>query len=115
MSIKHFVIARILRSVASLALAATPSLSSLHAQAVQGLDAVRVAGGINLPLFIGAPPGDTARLFVVQQTGEIRIIDLATGTVKEPPFLDLSGIVTTAGEEGLLGLAFDPAYATNGR
>src|SRR5712691_11425730 len=113
MSIKHFVIARILRSVASLALAATPSLSSLHAQAVQGLDAVRVAGGFNLPLFIGAPPGDTARLFIVQQSGEIRIIDLATKTIKPVPFLDLSGVVSLSGEEGLLGLAFDRNYATN--
>jgi glucose/arabinose dehydrogenase len=94
--------------------AAAP-LSTAHAQAVQGLDAVRVAGGFVLPLFVTAPPGDTARLFVVQQTGQIRIIDLATGTVKEPPFLDLSGIVTTIGEEGLLGLAFDPNFASNGR
>ena len=101
--------------VAILLLAATAPVSSLHAQAVQGLDAVRVAGGFNLPLFIGAPPRDTARLFVVQQTGEIRIIDLATGTVKPIPFLDLSGVISLSGEEGLLGLAFDPNYATNGR
>ena len=62
-----------------------------------------------------APPGDTSRLFVVQQSGEIRIIDLTTGTVKPTPFLDLSDVVAFSGEEGLLGLAFDPKYATNGR
>jgi glucose/arabinose dehydrogenase len=94
---------------------ATAPLGTLNAQAVQGLDAVLVAGGFSLPLFVTAPPGDTARLFVVQQSGEIRIIDLATGTVKEPAFLDLSGVVSLAGEEGLLGLAFDPDYATNGK
>ncbi|MBA2435936.1 MAG: PQQ-dependent sugar dehydrogenase [Chthoniobacterales bacterium] len=88
------------------------SLSSVNAQAVQGLDAVLVAGGFNLPLYATAPPRDRARLFVVQQKGQIRIIDLASGTVKEPPFLSIS--VATTGEQGLLGLAFDPNYATNG-
>jgi glucose/arabinose dehydrogenase len=91
------------------------ALSSLHAQAVQGLDAVRVAGGFNSPVFMAAPPGDTGRLFVVQQSGEIRIVDLATSTVKPTPFLDLSDVVVFSGEQGLLGLAFDPNYATSGR
>ncbi|MDQ3115299.1 MAG: PQQ-dependent sugar dehydrogenase [Verrucomicrobiota bacterium] len=88
------------------------SISSADAQAVRGLDAVRVAGGFNLPVFATAAPRDKARLFVIQQSGQIRIIDLASGTVKEPPFLSIS--VSTSGEEGLLGLAFDPNYATNG-
>ena len=100
---------------ASLLLIAAISPSSLRAQAVEGLDAVRLAGGFNLPVFLTAPPGDTSRLFVVQQSGEIRIIDLATQTVKATPFLDLSDVVSLQGEEGLLGLAFDPNYATNGR
>ena len=98
--------------VASLLVAASSGVA--HAQTVR-LDAVRVAGGFNLPLFITAPPGDTARLFVVEQTGAIRIIDLASRTVKPAPFLDLSDVVATIGEEGLLGLAFDRNYATNGR
>jgi glucose/arabinose dehydrogenase len=106
---------RISRCLAVACLLVPASLCSLRAQAVRGLDAVRVAGGFNLPLFITAPPGDTARIFIVQQSGEIRIVDLATGMVKEPPFLDLSDIVSIVGEEGLLGLAFDPNYATNGR
>ncbi len=95
-----------------LCLLAAASLSPVKAQAVRGLDAVRVAGGFNLPVFATAAPRDKARLFVVQQSGQIRIIDLASGTVKEPPFLSLS--VSTAGEEGLLGLAFDSNYSSNG-
>jgi hypothetical protein len=91
------------------------SIATLHAQRLPSLDAVLVAGGFYLPLFITAPPGDTARLFIVQQNGEIRIIDLATKTIKPVPFLDLSGVVSLAGEEGMLGLAFDRNYATNGR
>ncbi len=100
---------------ASFLLMAAVSTSSLRAQAVEGLDAIRLAGGFNSPLFLTAPPGDTSRLFVVQQSGEIRIIDLISQTVKPIPFLDLSGVVSVSGEEGLLGLAFDPNYATNGR
>jgi hypothetical protein len=107
--------ARRLGGVASLLLASAAPIASLQAQAVQGLDAARVAGGFSLPVFMTAPPGDTGRLFVVQQSGEIRIIDLTTRTVKPTPFLDLSAIVSLSGEEGLLGLAFDPNYATSGR
>ena len=46
------------------------------------------------------------------RAAQIRIIDLASGTVKEPPFLSIA--VATSGEQGLLGLAFDPNYASNG-
>jgi glucose/arabinose dehydrogenase len=108
-------IARGLRPGLACLLATAAAFSSLHAQAVEGLDAVRVAGGLNSPVFVTAPPGDTSRLFVVQQSGEIRIIDLTTGTVKPTPFLDLSDVVAFSGEQGLLGLAFDPNYASNGR
>jgi streptogramin lyase/Ca2+-binding RTX toxin-like protein len=76
--------------------------------------ATRVAAGLSQPLFAGAPPGDTSRLFVVEKTGLIKILDLATGQVLATPFLDVSGQISTAGERGLLGLAFDPNYATNG-
>ncbi len=108
-------LARFIRGTFSLLLAASASISALHAQAVPGLDANRLVGGFNLPLFVTAPHGDTRRLFVVQQSGEIRIVDLTTRTVKPTPFLDLSGEVSLNDEEGLLGLAFDPNYATNGR
>jgi glucose/arabinose dehydrogenase len=92
-----------------------PALRPVHAQTLPPLDAVLVAGGFNLPLFITAPPGDKGRLFIVERAGLIRIIDLQTRTVKATPFLDLSGSVILGGEAGLLGLAFDPNYARNGR
>lgn len=56
--------------------------------------------------------GDT-RLFVVQKTGLIRILN-ANGTINATPFLNLSSIISTNGERGLLGLAFHPNYASNG-
>ncbi|OLC27354.1 MAG: hypothetical protein DME69_07085 [Verrucomicrobia bacterium] len=80
-----------------------------------GVDATRVAGGFSAPLYVTAPPGDTSRLFVVQQSGQIKIINLPSRTVNATPFLDISGEVNFSGEEGLLGLAFDPNYASNGR
>jgi glucose/arabinose dehydrogenase len=86
--------------------------NSTHA----AIDAVRIATGFENPLGLATPPGDTGRLFVVEQTGKIRIINLATRTVNATPFLDVSAEITDDGnEQGLLGLAFDPNYATNGR
>lgn len=56
--------------------------------------------------------GDS-RLFVVEQGGRIKILN-ADKTVNPTVFLDISGLVTFGGEQGLLGLAFHPDYATNG-
>src|SRR2546430_7045216 len=86
----------------------------LHAQAVPGLDAIRVASGLSSALFVTAPPNDFNRLFIVQQGGQIRILNLNTGMINSTAFLTLSDIVV-GGEQGLLGLAFDPNYATNGK
>ena len=72
----------------------------------------KVSGSATL---VTAPRGDL-RLFVLEQRGAIRIVD--NNTVLPEPFLDLSadadGPVTCCGENGLLGLAFHPKYATNG-
>jgi glucose/arabinose dehydrogenase len=89
-------------------------LSQVNAQAPR-LDAMRVAGGFTAPLYVTAPPGDTSRLFVVQQSGQIKIIKLPSRTVNATPYLDVSSEIAYGGEQGLLGLAFDPNYATNGR
>ena len=73
----------------------------------------KVPGTFDQPLYVTAPPGDTTRLFVVEKTGRIRIVK--NGAVLAEPFLDLSGSVSTASERGLLSMAFDPGYASNGR
>jgi glucose/arabinose dehydrogenase len=88
--------------------------SGLHAQAVPGLDAIRVASGLTQPVFVTTPPGDFNRIFIVQQNGQIRILRLDTGILNATAFLTISGLAV-GGEQGLLGLAFDPAYATNGK
>lgn len=66
------------------------------------------------PVAVVSPPGETRRLFVVEQSGRIRVIpDLDRPTVET--FLDLRSGLVTGGEQGLLGLAFHPGYARNGR
>jgi glucose/arabinose dehydrogenase len=77
------------------------------------LTTVRVAGGLADPVDLQAAPGDRARLFVVEQGGRIRLI--RGGTLLSTPFLDIAGRVRAGGEQGLLGLAFHPQYAANGR
>ncbi|MGQ0722747.1 MAG: PQQ-dependent sugar dehydrogenase [Candidatus Eiseniibacteriota bacterium] len=76
------------------------------------IKAVSVIQNVNNPIHVCAPPGDD-RLFVVGQKGEVRVFE--NGALLPTWFLDLSGEVhQTLGEQGLLGLVFDPDYATNG-
>ena len=70
------------------------------------------ADGFSSPLAL-KNAGDE-RLFVVEQGGVIKIVDL-NGVVNTTPFLDIQSIVNAGGERGLLGLAFHPEYQTNGR
>ncbi|MCB9850106.1 MAG: PQQ-dependent sugar dehydrogenase [Phycisphaerales bacterium] len=85
------------------------------ADAVTDLTTTRVATGLNLPLFVGAPPGDTDRLFIVEQnTAVIKIMDLNTMTINATPFVTVTDVRTNGSEQGLLGLAFHPDYASNG-
>lgn len=69
------------------------------------------ATGFSSPVDI-AHCGDD-RLFIVEQAGRIKIVD-PSGTVTTTPFLNIQSRVTSGGEQGLLGLAFDPDYATTG-
>ncbi|HTH48673.1 MAG TPA: PQQ-dependent sugar dehydrogenase [Candidatus Limnocylindria bacterium] len=66
------------------------------------------------PVAVATPPGETNRLFVVEQAGRIIVLPDLQSPAKET-FLDISTKTAYGGEEGLLGLAFHPGYATNGR
>jgi glucose/arabinose dehydrogenase len=90
--------------------------SQIHGQAPTGLTAIRVASSLTQPLFVTAPPGDFNRVFIVRQTGQVHILKLDTGLLNGTAFLDIQARLTgTNGEEGLLGMAFDPNYASNGK
>ncbi len=78
----------------------------------QAIRTVRVATGFTNPIFLTQPPNDFDRMFVVQQGGQIRI--RTGGATLATPFLNIASSIISGGEQGLLGLAFHPNYATNG-
>ncbi len=90
----------------------------VHAIDASAVSSRRVATGFAQPVFVASPPNDS-RLFIVEQTGRIKIIsNAATGAVLPTPFLDLSARIQIFSfddeERGLLGLVFAPNYATSG-
>jgi glucose/arabinose dehydrogenase len=78
-----------------------------------GIALEEVAAGFEQPLYATHSGDGTGRLFVVEQTGAVRIV--AGDRVEAEPFLDLSDLVVAGSEQGLLGLAFHPSYEDNGR
>jgi glucose/arabinose dehydrogenase len=70
-------------------------------------------GSFSSPVYVTSPPGDSRRLFVVEQEGVIRVV--RDGRKLSAPFLDIRDRVTCCGEQGLLSMAFAPDYARTGR
>ncbi len=97
-------------AVASLAAAACAPAQDRPVAPSGRLHLQQVASGLDRPVHIAAPAGD-ARLFIVEQSGRIRI--LAGGKMLAKPFLDLSGQVGEGSERGLLSVAFHPQFARN--
>ena len=69
-----------------------------------------VVSGLSAPVFL-TQPLDDGRIFVVEQSGRIRIVK--NGQLQATPFLDLTSRVLFGGERGLLSVAFHPNYAIN--
>jgi glucose/arabinose dehydrogenase len=95
----------------ALALAATLALSAgaptSSAVTFQPLFKTRSA------VHLTAPRSEPNRLYVVEQEGRIRVA--VRGRLRAAPFLDISRLVLSGGEQGLLSVAFHPAYAKNRR
>jgi glucose/arabinose dehydrogenase len=72
-----------------------------------------IASGLVEPLALAVPRNEPNRLYVAEQDGRVRVI--VNGRVRAAPFLDIRNLVTSGGEQGLLGLAFHPNYARNRR
>jgi glucose/arabinose dehydrogenase len=97
----------VVAAVGVAAVAGTASAQSVTLQRVQ------VASGLTKPVFVTHAPNDFDRIFIVEQNGRIRVLDLNSGTMTV--FLDIINRVRSTGnEQGLLGLAFHPEYDTNG-
>ncbi|MEX1024311.1 MAG: PQQ-dependent sugar dehydrogenase [Planctomycetota bacterium] len=99
-------------------IALAPVLLSGLAASQTPLTTVRYATGVNNPIAIDAPRGDS-RVFIADRPGRIYVAthDFATSgeqPVLPTPFLNISSLVNTFFEGGLLGIAFDPDYANNG-
>jgi glucose/arabinose dehydrogenase len=79
---------------------------------------VQVGAGFLNPVFAASAPGAPGTLYVVQQGGQIRALNPATGNIAPTPLLDLSAVsgagLISGGEQGLLGLAFHPNFQNNG-
>jgi glucose/arabinose dehydrogenase len=81
---------------------------------VPSLRLTQVASGLRKPTFVTEKPDDPSALVVLERAGIIRVIQ--NQTVLASPFADLSAVVSATGlDDGLLGLAFHPDYASNGR
>lgn len=83
------------------------STAVLSAQLPEGFSETLVADGIANPTLLNFSPD--GRLFVSQQSGALRVIK--NGTLQSDPVLSLD--VNSAGEHGLLGVAFDPNFSTS--
>jgi glucose/arabinose dehydrogenase/mono/diheme cytochrome c family protein len=67
------------------------------------------------PVALATPPGETNRLFIVEQNGRISLVtNITAATPTVLTFLDIGSRVIFDGEQGLLGLAFHPNFKTNG-
>ena len=72
-----------------------------------------VASGLEAPVHVAQAPGEPDRLYVVEREGRIRLVE--NGEVRSAPFLDIRQSVVSGGEQGLLSVAFHPAYEENGK
>lgn len=101
-----------MRNPMSLAAAAVVLVAAVSSTSAQSFE--RFAGGFTKPVdFVPDPTSDT-RFYVVEQTGTIRLVE--DGETKLTPFFTAArnNFTDKNWEQGLLGLAFDPAYADNG-
>jgi glucose/arabinose dehydrogenase len=84
---------------------------------VSGIEVTRVYAALAFanPVLAVQAPGDDTRWFVVEQAGRVLAFDNLPTAASTSVFIDISGRVQDGGERGLLGMAFDRQFATNGR
>ncbi len=107
---------RLVAAAVLVSLLVGPAAAPASAAAVPSrihLGLARIATGLSKPLLVTNAGDGSGRLFIVEQTGRIRIIK--GGKLLDTSFLDLSASVSGGNEQGLLGLAFHPGYRSNGK
>ena len=100
--------------IAAALLCLAPPMAPAQSASLDGAEftLAPIASDLQGPVFLTAAAGDP-RLFVVEQPGTIIILD--KGAARPSPFADLTESIRSGGVQGLLGLAFHPGYAANGR
>ncbi len=93
-------------------LTASLTVSITVLDVAEGMQLQRVGTGFSQPLYLEGLPG-TTNVLVLQKGGRIRILNPETGAIDSTDFLNVSATISTAGEGGLLGLAFSPSFATD--
>lgn len=78
----------------------------------QPLTFTPVVRDLQQPLWLTYAPGDGSRMFILEQTGRVRVVQ--EGKLLQEPFLEISNLISCCGERGLLGMAFHPNYRQNG-
>lgn len=73
-----------------------------------------LTAAVPFPICIASTPADAQHIYVCSRIGTIRVIDKDTGAAAPGFFLNISSQVSLQQDNGLLGMAFDPGYATNG-
>jgi glucose/arabinose dehydrogenase len=84
-----------------------------HAWSPATIAANVIVSGLQNPLYLTSAPGDPRHLFILEKRGLVKIYDTSTGQTLGTSFLNVSSEVQTDGEQGLLGLAFAPDFATS--
>ncbi len=85
--------------------------SAAAAGTAHHFDVERVVSGLDRPTYVGAAPGDPHALWVLEQAGRVVRVQGDQRSLA----LDISQLVSTGTEAGLLGVAFHPSFATNRR
>ncbi|MFO0551849.1 MAG: PQQ-dependent sugar dehydrogenase [Polyangiaceae bacterium] len=76
---------------------------------------IPAGSGPDIPAQVISAPGDDVHLYLLDISGKIWLFDRVTGVLNPQPFLHIGLDITVGGEQGLLGIAFHPNYAENGR
>lgn len=105
----RFVLGALALALSAPLLAQTPNLSSATAQEV-------ITTGLSFAVGIRHAKDGSGRIYIVQKTGLVRVVD-SSFAILPTPLINVAALMpsvnTTGDERGLLGLAFDPDYASN--
>ncbi len=103
-----------MRLVALSLVLAAAALSPTAAQTTPALETAFPGLSFSSPIELTHADGQPGRLFLAEKNGRIRTFENTRSATTATLMLDISALVQDSGEQGLLGLAFHPAYASNG-